>query len=278
MKLSESYRLALTQVAWDNSRKCCICVFHTASRAVRPPATGAGAGKTLWAAARAQRRDSARRRVPVFQKPAASPRLLRVPRSFRARGRDAPAPMKPRPVRRLGRSAAPHPPACRRGPIALRSFASCRRLRVRGCGSAGRTRRHTSRTHAIIVLNRGWKNFCAISVGTNALKITTVTSAEYCRWSMILFCNPNSAETVPKVSPDGHQQGGVIRFARAHEEVARERPYTNDLCDHLQREQSANDPNRRSKRRHPPRKNNTRKMKVHSRALPGASRNDGVTR
>ena len=47
----------------------------------------------------------------------------------------------------------------------------------------------------------GWKNFCAISVGTNALKITTVTSTVYCDWSMIWFCRPNSAEMVPNVRP-----------------------------------------------------------------------------
>ena len=47
----------------------------------------------------------------------------------------------------------------------------------------------------------GWKNFCAINVGTNALKITVLTRMVYCLWSMIPFCRPNKAEIVQKVRP-----------------------------------------------------------------------------
>ena len=48
---------------------------------------------------------------------------------------------------------------------------------------------------------RGRKNCCAIRVGTNADKMTTVTSSVYWSWSIRWCVSPNSAEMEPKVRP-----------------------------------------------------------------------------
>ena len=47
----------------------------------------------------------------------------------------------------------------------------------------------------------GRKNCWAIRVGTNADKMTTVTSSVYWSWSIRWWVRPNSAEMEPKVSP-----------------------------------------------------------------------------
>ena len=47
----------------------------------------------------------------------------------------------------------------------------------------------------------GSKKVVAISVGTMALTITTVTRMVYVVWSMKWFVRPNSAAIVPNVSP-----------------------------------------------------------------------------
>src|SRR5439155_760106 len=47
----------------------------------------------------------------------------------------------------------------------------------------------------------GWKNACAISVGTTALPMTTVTRTVYCARSIRSCSRPKRAEMVPKVSP-----------------------------------------------------------------------------
>src|SRR5208283_2659450 len=47
----------------------------------------------------------------------------------------------------------------------------------------------------------GWKNHCAIKVGTTALPITTVTRIVYCSWVMMPRVYPKSAEMLPKVKP-----------------------------------------------------------------------------
>jgi len=40
-----------------------------------------------------------------------------------------------------------------------------------------------------------------MSVGTTALRMTTVTRTVYCDWSMMPCCRPKSEDIVPKVSP-----------------------------------------------------------------------------
>ncbi len=47
----------------------------------------------------------------------------------------------------------------------------------------------------------GWKSCWAITVGTNADKMTTVTSSVYWALSIRLWVRPNSAAMEPKVSP-----------------------------------------------------------------------------
>src|SRR6266478_4671748 len=50
-------------------------------------------------------------------------------------------------------------------------------------------------------LTSGWKNACAINVGTTALPMTTVTRTVYCVRSMRWCSRPKRAEMVPKVRP-----------------------------------------------------------------------------
>lgn len=109
-------------------------------------------------------------------------------------------------------------------------------------------RRWYCRPHATIVRAVGWKNLCAMRVGTNALKMTTVTSTEYCCWSMILFWRPkggNRAEGQTR----GHEQRRVVRLALAHRKASRERPDPDDLRHNLDHEQSRDHAYRRRQSR-----------------------------
>src|SRR3989475_3115342 len=80
-------------------------------------------------------------------------------------------------------------------PSAIRRY-----MRYLPCPADSATAR-ASFTAGDCALTSGWKNACAINVGTTALPMTTVTRTVYCVRSMSWCSRPKRAEMVPKVRP-----------------------------------------------------------------------------